>query len=191
MSFGLLVLRLVLGLVMAGHGAQKLFGWFGGGGPRGTGAMFGQLRFRYPVIMAVVAGLGEFGGGLLLASGLLTPLAAVAIAGVMINAVVTVHLRNGLWATQGGYEYNLVILTAAVAIAAISPGRYSLDALIGWADDISGVWWGVGALVVAAVLSAVTLGFGRVPPAATPEADAGRSETETETSSNHASTRTR
>jgi putative oxidoreductase len=161
MSYGLLALRLVLGLVMAGHGAQKLFGWFGGGGPQGTGGMFGHLRFRAPVLMALVAGVAEFGGGLLLAAGLLTPLAALAIVGVMINAIVTVHWRNGLWATAGGYEYNLIIIAAAAALAATGPGRYSLDALIGWADDISGVWWGVGVVAVAALLSAATLTLGR------------------------------
>ncbi|HEU5159576.1 MAG TPA: DoxX family protein [Streptosporangiaceae bacterium] len=171
MSYGLLALRLVLGLVMAGHGAQKLFGSFGGGGPQGTGGMFGQLRFRAPLVMALVAGLAEFGGGLLLAAGLVTPLAALAIIGVMINAIVTVHWRNGFWSTQGGYEYNLLILVAAAALAATGPGRYSLDALIGWADDISGVWWGVGVLAAAALLSAVTLVLGRAAPAA-PQAGA-------------------
>jgi putative oxidoreductase len=166
MSFGLLILRVVLGLVMAGHGAQKLFGWFGGGGPRGTAGMFGQhLRFRAPLVVAVVGGLAEFGGGLLLASGLLTPLAALGIAALMINAMAIVHWPNGLWATKGGYEYNLVILTAVVALAATGPGRYSLDALIGWADDISGAWWAVGVLALAALLSALALTFGRTAPA--------------------------
>jgi putative oxidoreductase len=177
MAYGLLALRLVLGLVMAAHGAQKLFGWFGGGGPQGTAGMFGQLRFRAPLAMAFVAGLAEFGGGLLLASGLLTPLAALAIVGVMINAVVTVHWRNGFWATQGGYEYNLVILTVAGALAATGPGRFSLDALIGWADDISGLWWGVAVLAVAALLSAATLTLGRTVPASptgSDEADSAR-----------------
>ena len=167
MSYGLLALRVVLGLVLAGHGAQKLFGWFGGGGPRGTAGMFGQhLRFRAPLVVAVVGGLAEFGGGLLLATGLLTPLAALGIAAVMINAVATVHWPNGFWATKGGYEYNLIILTAVVALAATGPGRYSLDAAIGWADDISGVWWGVGVLALAALLSALALILGRSAPAA-------------------------
>jgi putative oxidoreductase len=176
MSYGLLALRVILGLVMAGHGAQKLFGWFGGGGPKGTGGMFGQLRFRAPLVMALVAGVAEFGGGLLLAMGLLTPLAALAITGVMINAVATVHWRNGLWSHAGGYEYNLIILAAVVALAATGPGDYSLDAAIGWADNISGVWWGVGVLVVAALLSAATLTFGRTAPAEPPQSADGESE---------------
>ncbi len=174
MSYGLLALRIVLGLIMAAHGAQKLFGRFGGGGPRGTAGMFGQLRFQAPLLMALVAGLAEFGGGLLLAAGLVTPLAALAIAGVMINAIVTVHWRNGVWSTQGGYEYNLLILTAVAALAATGPGRFSFDALIGWADDISGLWWGVAVLVAAALLSAATLTLGRSAAPAAHEAGAGQ-----------------
>jgi putative oxidoreductase len=163
MAFGLLALRVVLGLMMAAHGAQKLFGWFGGGGPRGTAGMFGHLRFRTPLVMAVLAGLTEFGGGLLLAAGFLTPLAALGIAVIMINAIATVHWRNGFWNGKGGYEFNLLILSAAVALAATGPGRYSLDQLIGWAGSISGLGWGVGVLVLSALIAATTLTLGRRP----------------------------
>src|SRR5215207_7508638 len=100
MSYGILLLRIILGSIISAHGAQKLFGWFGGGGPRGTAGGFEQLRFRVPLLMA---------------SGLLTPLAALAIAVVMLNAIGTVHWRNGFWNTAGGYEFNLLVLTAAVA----------------------------------------------------------------------------
>ena len=161
MSYGILALRVVVGLVMAAHGAQKLFGWFGGAGPRGTASFFEQIRFRPAFLMALGAGLAEFGGGLLLATGLLTPLAAVAIAIVMLNAVATVHWPNGFWNTNGGYEYNLVILTVATALAATGPGRFALDTAIGWADNISGLWWGVGVLAVAALVSGVTVTVGR------------------------------
>src|SRR5919197_3434210 len=109
MSYGILALRVVLGTTMAAHGAQKLFGWFGGGGPRGTAGGFEQLRFRAPLLMAVAAGLAELGGGALLAAGLFTPFAALAIAIVMVNAFATVHRPNGFWNSSGGFEFNLLI----------------------------------------------------------------------------------
>jgi putative oxidoreductase len=164
MSYGILALRVVIGLVMAAHGAQKLFGWFGGAGLRGTASFFEQVRFRPGLLMALGAGLAEAGGGLLLATGLLTPLAAVAIAIVMVNAIVTAHWPNGFWNANGGYEYNLVMLTAVAALAATGPGRFALDAALGWADNLSGLWWGVGVLGVAAIVSAVTLTVGRSAP---------------------------
>jgi putative oxidoreductase len=165
MSYGILFLRVVLGSIMAAHGAQKLFGWFGGGGPRGTADGFAQLRFRAPLLLALAAGLAEFGGGLLIAAGLLTPLAALAIAVVMLNAIGTVHWPNGFWNTRGGYEFNLLIVAAAVAIAATGAARFSLDNLIGWADNISGVWWGVGVIAISVLVSAVTLTVGRLSSA--------------------------
>jgi putative oxidoreductase len=163
MSYGILLLRIILGSIISAHGAQKLFGWFGGGGPRGTADGFAQLRFRAPVLMALAAGLAELGGGLLIATGLLTPLAALAIAVVMLNAIATVHWRNGFWNSAGGYEFNLLVLAAAVAIAASGPGRFSLDALIGWDGNISGLWWGVGVLGLSALVAAATLTVGRRP----------------------------
>lgn len=161
MSYGILFLRFVLGLTLAAHGAQKLFGSLGGNGPRGTGGSFGTLGFRAPLLLALAAGTAEFGGGLLLASGFVTPLAALAIAVVMLNAIGSVHWRNGFWNSKGGYEFNLNLWAAAVAIAAIGPGRFSLDALIGWADNISGLWWGVGVAGLSVLVSAVTLTLGR------------------------------
>src|SRR5438093_804514 len=110
MAYGLLVLRLVLGQVMAAHGAQKLFGWFDGPGLQGTAGFFGQLGFRPPLAMAVLAALSEFFGGLLFALGLLTPVAALLVASVMVVAVATVHWEKGFFATNGGYEFNLLIL---------------------------------------------------------------------------------
>ena len=161
MSYGILILRVVLGAIMAAHGSQKLFGWFGGSGPRGTANSFAQLGYRSPLLLALGAGLAELGGGLLIALGLLTPLAAAAIAIVMLNAIVTVHWRNGFFTAAGGYEFNLLVFTAAVATAATGPGRFSLDNLYGWADNISGLWWGVGVAGVAVIVSALTLTVGR------------------------------
>src|SRR4051812_19068642 len=147
MAYGILLLRVILGATLFSHGAQKLFGWFDGHGPRGTAGFFGNLGFRAPLAMAAAAGLSEFGGGLLLAMGLLTPLAALAIAVVMVTAIWTVHRSKGFWAMDGGYEYNLLIWTAAVALAATGGARYSLDAAIGSADTLSGFWWGLGVAV--------------------------------------------
>jgi putative oxidoreductase len=165
-SYGLLLLRVVLGLGVASHGGQKLFRWFGGGGLEATAGFFGSnLRFRAPTAMAFFAGLGEFGGGVLVALGLLTPLGALALVTVMLVAIATVHWKNGYFATKGGYEYNLLILTAAAAIAAIGPGRFSLDRAFGWDDNLSGVWWGVGALVLGALAAAGTVLAFRKPAA--------------------------
>src|SRR3954447_2280737 len=121
MAYGVLLLRVIAGTTLFAHGAQKLFGWFGGHGPRGTAGFFDQLGFRQPLAMAFLAGMSE-AAGILLALGLLTPLACVAIASTMVVAVATVHWSNGFWATEGGYEYNLLIWTVAVAVAAMGPG---------------------------------------------------------------------
>src|SRR5919109_4702977 len=156
MSYGLLLLRAVVGATMFGHGAQKLFGWFGGHGPKGTGGFFGQLGYRAPVVMAVFAGLAE-SSGILFAFGFVTPLASLAIAVVMLNAIVTVHWSKGFWNGNGGFEFPLTILTVAVAVAAIGPGRFSIDRAIGWDDNISGVWWGVGVAGVAIAITFLTV----------------------------------
>jgi len=167
MSYGIPLLRIVLGSILAAHGAQKLFGWFGGGGLRGTAGSFAQLRFQPALLMASAAGLAELGGGLLMATGLFTPLAAFAIAVVMLNAIGTVHWRNGFWNTAGGYEFNLLVLAAAGAIASTGAVRFSLDALIGWDDNLSGLWWGVGVIGLSALAAAATLTLGRRPVEAT------------------------
>ena len=155
MSYGLLLLRLVVGATMFSHGAQKLFGWFGGGGPKGTAGFMGQLGFRAPLLMALSAGLGE-AGGLAFAAGFVTPLAALGIAVVMINAITLVHWSNGFFNGNGGIEFPLVLLTVAVAVTATGPGRFSVDRAFGWDDNLSGVWWGVGVLGAALAISFVT-----------------------------------
>ncbi|MCP3776290.1 DoxX family protein [Paenibacillus sp. MZ04-78.2] len=130
LALGLLLVRLVVGLLFIGHGAQKLFGWFGGYGPKGTGGWMESVGIKPGVVMAVLAGLMELLGGVLFAAGLLTPLAAVLIAATMLGAIVKVHGPNGLWSTANGYEYQLVLLVVAIGVALTGAGAYSLDALI-------------------------------------------------------------
>lgn len=130
MNAGILIIRLVIGLLFMGHGAQKLFGWFGGHGLKGTGGFFESIGIKPGYQMALLAGLAEFIGGVLFALGLFTPLAAVLIVGTMVVAIVKVHGSNGFWATQNGYEYNLVLLAVAVGVALIGAGSYSIDAII-------------------------------------------------------------
>jgi len=128
MGLGKLILRATLGGYFVGHGMQKLAGWFGGGGPEGTGQMFEQIGLKPGRENAVAAGAAEAGGGALLALGLFTPAAAGMLAGVMTNAIRHVHKQNGLWVTDGGIEYRAVILAAP---ADSGPGRFSLDEALG------------------------------------------------------------
>ena len=128
---GVLVLRLVVGGVMFAHGAQKLFGWFGGYGLAGTSAFLGsQLRLRPATFWTLLAGLSEAGGGLLLALGLLDPLGSLGIIAAMLMAIILVHWGR-FWNTENGVEYHLVLITAALAVAIGGPGAYSLDAALG------------------------------------------------------------
>jgi putative oxidoreductase len=148
-SLGLLILRLVFGLVMAAHGSQKLFGWFGGYGIAGTGGFFESLGFRPGKLFATLAGLGEFTGGLLVALGALGPVGPALIISVMIVAAVSVHWAHGLFAATNGIEVPLLYSAGAVALALIGFGAYSFDAATGldrlWTP---GVTWTVLALGV-------------------------------------------
>lgn len=128
MALGLLIIRLVIGLTMAAHGTQKLFGWFGGYGPKGTGGFFESIGIKPGVLMAVVAGLGELAGGLLFAAGLWTEVGAALIIITMIMAIIKVHGKNGYWVTSNGFEYNLALLVIALGVALIGAGDYSIDA---------------------------------------------------------------
>ena len=130
LNIGLLIIRLVIGLLFVGHGAQKLFGWFGGYGLKGTGGWFESIGMKPGVSVALFAGLAELIGGILFTLGLLTPLAGIMIAGTMVMAIIKVHGPNGLWATANGYEYNLTLMSVAIGIALIGPGKYALDAFL-------------------------------------------------------------
>ena len=124
---GLLILRVGIGLILAARGAQKLFGWWGGPGMAKWAESVQRLRIRPATPWAWIAALSEFGGGLLLALGLLSPLGSLAIIGAMLVAIATVHLANGFWNGKRGYEFNLSLILAAAALALTGPGGYSLD----------------------------------------------------------------
>jgi putative oxidoreductase len=145
----------VVGLTMAAHGAQKLLGWFGGPGFAGTAHFLEQMGFRPGALNAAFSGGAELGGGLLLALGLLTPLGAAAVTGSMLCAIVSVTWANGFISAKGGYEYNLVLIAAALAVAFAGPGRLSADHSLGWA--LWGKRWGAVAVVLAVVTAAGVL----------------------------------
>lgn len=129
-DLGLLLLRLGTGGVLAAHGAQKLFGWFGGGGLSGTGEAMEAMGYTPGRRSALASGLAEAGGGTLLALGLATPAAGAAAAGSMTGAT-AVHLPHGFFAQEGGYEYPASLGLTAAGLAVAGPGRISLDHLLG------------------------------------------------------------
>ncbi|SRR6266700_2558576 len=130
-DWGLLVLRVVLGITFLGHGSQKMFGWFGGYGIAGTAGFLETLGLKPGKPMAVLSAAAELGGGALVLLGLFTSLGALLIAGVMAVAILTVHLKKGFWVSNGGYEYNLTIIAAVIALASTGPGAYTIEALLG------------------------------------------------------------
>ena len=131
MDAGLLFARLIFGGLMAAHGSQKLFGWFGGYGLAGTGGFFESLGFRPGRLFAAAAGATETTAGLLLALGLFGPIGGALMLSVMVVAMVTVHWHNGVFATNNGVEMPLLYAAAAVALALAGPGAYSIDAAVG------------------------------------------------------------
>jgi len=146
MDIGLLLLRLTVGLTLAAHGAQKLFGWFGGPGIDAIGQFFAMLGFPAGRRYALMAGLAETGGGLLLALGFLTPAAAAVLFSAMLVAALSVHVNTGFFITSGGYEYTLVLGVAALTVAFTGRGSVSVDALVGY--SASGALCGVAALII-------------------------------------------
>ncbi|EJL20910.1 DoxX family protein [Brevibacillus sp. BC25] len=123
---GLLLIRLVIGLTFAGHGAQKLFGWFGGYGLKGTGGWLESIGVKPGVAMAFVAGFAELVGGLMFAAGVGIWASSILLAFTMLVAILKVHGQNGYWVTQNGYEYNLTLIAVVIGVALIGPGAYVL-----------------------------------------------------------------
>jgi putative oxidoreductase len=150
---GLLVLRAGVGGVLAAHGAQKLFGWFGGQGLEGTAAAFEQMGFAPGRPSALAAGLGEAGGGVAMILGLATPAAGAAAAGTMISAA-SVHAPSGFFATGGGYEYPALLGVSAAALTLIGPGDCSVDACLGYRLDQP---WLVAAALLASMAASLAI----------------------------------
>jgi putative oxidoreductase len=159
MKFGLTLVRTLLGGLMIGHGTQKLFGWFGGHGPEGTGQYFESLGLRPGRRNALAAGAAEAGGGALIALGLLTPLGGAAVTGAMATAIATVHGPRGPWVTEGGWEYNAVIIAAAAAVTDAGPGPLSLDAARG--RERWGTGWALAQLVAGLGGATAAIALGR------------------------------
>lgn len=162
MDVGRLATRAVIGSLFVGHGTQKLFGWFGGPGLSGTDGMMRSLNMRPARANSIAAGVSEAAGGALLLAGLATPVAAASLIGVMTTAIRTVHLTNGPWNSNGGYEYNATLIAILVALAESGPGRLSLDHVFG--TEKRGAVWGVGALAAGVATSAVVISRGRGAP---------------------------
>lgn len=159
MQVGRLVVRSVVGSLFIGHGTQKLLGWFGGPGLDGTEGMMASLSMHPTRPNALAAGIGETAGGALLIAGLATPLAAADLIGVMITAIRKVHLPNGPWAANGGWEYNAVLIGTLLALAEDGPGDLSLDARLGFGKP--GPRWALAALALAAAASTASIELGR------------------------------
>lgn len=129
-GFAPLALRLPISIIFIAHGSQKLFGWFGGYGLQGTGQWMASIGLEPGVLMAFLAGSGEFFGGLLILIGLLTRPAAAVLAFTMVVAILSTHISNGLFLSNGGYEFGLALLAAAVSLAISGAGKLSVDSLL-------------------------------------------------------------
>lgn len=173
MKLGRLLARGVIGGLFIGHGTQKLFGWFEGPGLQGASQMMDTLGLRPGRRNALAASISETAGGAMLAAGVLTPVAASALIGTMVTAIRTVHYKNGLWNSAGGYEFNLALIAATLAIVDGGPGPLSLDRALGIHD--TGWRWALGSMAAGAAGSTLVIQAGRrhtspapAPPSQTP-----------------------
>ena len=160
MNVALLALRVIVGGLFAGHGSQKLFGWFGGHGVSGTASFFETLELSPARPLVLLAGAAELLGGVLLAVGLFIPVAGLLLVGVMVTAIAAAHWKNGLWVTNGGFEYPLVLAAVAFAVAALGPGSISLDHAFGihW----SGIRWAIAASLAGGLGGLCGFALGRI-----------------------------
>jgi putative oxidoreductase len=170
MKIGRLLLRLVVGGLFVGHGTQKLFGWFGGYGLDATAEAFEKMGMRPGRRNALAAGAAEAGGGALLALGLETPFAASVLTATMITAIQRVHASKGPWATDGGYEYNLVLMAVVFALTDVGPGAWSIDGASG--RERWGAGWALAQLAAGLAGSAAALAYARSQPEPEPDAAA-------------------
>jgi putative oxidoreductase len=174
MDLGKTTVRGVVGPLFMGHGAQKLWGTFGGHGVEGTGGFFESLGLRPGERHAKAAGVAEFAGGALMTAGALTPVASTLISSTMITAIRKVHAKQGPWVSEGGWEYNAVLLAVATALASNGPGSPSVDAAL--FPRMHGKRWAIASLVAAAAGSALAtspaLNQGDAAPAEQPPAPA-------------------
>lgn len=157
---------------MVGHGFGNLYGWLNGVGPEKTAAIFEQHGFVPGALFTVVAGVTELAAGALFTVGLLTPVGAAGIIGLMVTAILTVHAGNGPWYTNRGWEYNLTLVVAAAAVAITGAGSVSADAALG--IDLSGYRWGTAAVGLGVLAAVATLALRRRPqPAGPPDPTGG------------------
>ncbi len=172
-SVAFLILRVVCGLTLAAHGAQKLFGWFGGSGFARLTQGFEKQGLKPAWLWSCLVILGELGGGLSVAFGLLTPLGAAGMLGAMFMAIAKSHWKNGFWNSKRGFEFPLTLLTIGVAIGVAGPGPYALDAFLPIARIELPLF---GALAAAALLvDIIGLLISRPAPAAPAESPASAS----------------
>lgn len=170
MNLSLLVLHVVIGALFAGHGAQKLFGAFGGYGIDGTAGWMESIGLKPGRVHAIAAGTAEFVGGVLLALGLFVPFAAAVLIATMVTAIITVHARNGVWVTEQGYEYNLVLIAALFALAGVGAGNGSLDYAFGL--DLASTGWALASLAAGAIGGVGAVVAGRIGARVSPRDDA-------------------
>lgn len=145
-DLGFLLVRFIVGLAIAAHGAQKLFGWFGGYGIKGTGRFFQSLGFRPGTLFATASGLSETLGGLLIVFGLFGPAGPMLVIATMVVAIFSVHIKNGFWQASNGYELNTLYIAGSIAIAFAPLSAYSLDGMLGLSALHQGVliWAALG-----------------------------------------------